>query len=57
MRKLLKNPNKEDSPPKKVKDTHILVLVPDKLTLNSLKELIYNELKISIRAHNPILAE
>ena len=31
---------KEDRTPKKIKDTHILVLVPEKLTLNSLKELI-----------------
>ena len=37
MRKLLE---KEEKPPKKIKDTHLLVLVPEKLTLTSLKDLI-----------------
>ena len=54
MRKLF---DKNNDKPKKIKDTHILCLVPEKLSLIKLRELILNELKITLRPHNPNLAE
>ena len=48
---------KENKIAKKIKDTHILCLIPEKLNLINLRELISNELKITIRPHNQNLAE